>query len=189
MRHLLLCLSTATLIASPVFAGPIGAPPPPNPCPGAAPLGVALIANEVGTDTAGPFCPAPGSGCAETMVVCHHNGRTGAAPIDIAVELFTSAGALLAGPLTTACGVPAGGSAAFVTLGAPLVPPYFGTIIAAAAPQVPLGSLRVLSNATKSVVCDVTLLDTTTIGLGFSPSPAGAKNVTVTTFAKGQKGD
>jgi hypothetical protein len=189
MRHLLAFVSAATLSAAPAFAGPLGTVVPVNPCPGAAAFKIALVANEVGTDTAGPLCPAPGSGCAETMVVCHHNGVTGAAPIDIAIELFDSAGVPLPGPLTTACGVAPGASAAFVTLGAPLVPPYFGTIIAPLVPQVPLGSLRVLSNAKKAVVCDVTLLDTTTIGLGFSPSPAGAKNVTVTALTKGQRGD
>ncbi len=189
MRYVLACVSAATLLAAPVFAGPVGTAPPANPCPGAAPFKIALIANEVGTDSGGPFCPTPGSGCAETMVVCHHAGKTGARPIDVAVELFTNAGAVVPGSLTTACGVTAGASAAFITLGAPLVPPYFGTIIPATAPQVPLGSLRVLSDDGRSVVCDVTLLDTTTIGLGFSPSPAGAKNVTVTALSKGQKGD
>jgi hypothetical protein len=123
------------------------------------------------------------------MVVCYHNGKPGAAPIDVAVELFTSSGSLLPGPLAVACGLAAGASAAFVTLGAPLVPPYFGTVIAPTAPQVPLGSLRVLTTAAKSVVCDVTSLDTTTIGLGVSPSPAGAKNVTVTRYGRGQMGD
>jgi hypothetical protein len=122
------------------------------------------------------------------MVVCHNSGRTGGAPIDVAVELFTSAGVLIPGPLAIACGVPPGGSAAFVTLGAPLVPPHFGIVIAVTAPQVPLGSLRVLSTS-KSVVCDVTLLDTHSIGLGISPSPAGAKNVTLTVVNRGQQGD
>jgi hypothetical protein len=188
MKLFLAGLTVATALAAPVFAGPIGAPSPLNTCPGAAPLKAVLIANEVGTDTAGPLCPAPGSGCAETMVVCHHNGPTGAAPIDIAVELFTSTGAQLAGPLAIACGVAPGASAAFVTLGAPLVPPYFGTLIVTVAPQVPLGSLRILTTTAKSVVCDVTSLDTTTIGLGFSPSPAGAKNVQ-SAYGRGQKGD
>jgi hypothetical protein len=178
------------LVAAPVFAGPVDTPVPPNPCLGGAPLAIAWVANEVGTDSGGPVCPLPGSGCAETLVVCHHNGKTGAAPIDVAVELFDSTSSPLAGSFTTHCGVPAGGSAAFVTLGAPLLPPYLGsTIIAAAVPQVPLGSLRVLSTSTKAVVCDVTLLDTTTIGAGFTPSPGSAKNVTLTAQAKGQRGD
>jgi len=189
MARLLLFVGAVILLAAPVYAGPIGAPSPLNPCPGAAPLKATLIANDVGTDSAGPLCPTPGSGCAETMVVCHHNGRAGGTPIDIAVELFTSAGALIPGPLPVACGVAPGASAAFVTLGAPLVAPYFGIVIAPTAPQVPLGSLRVLSTAAKPVVCDVTSLDTTTIGLGISPSPAGAKNVTVTPYGRGQKGD
>jgi hypothetical protein len=183
-----LYLGTLVLAAAPASAGPVSTGSPLNPCPGAAPLKAFYIANEVGTDAAGPACPTPGSGCAETMVVCHHSGRTGTAPIDVAVELFSSAGVLLPGPLAIACGVAPGASAAFVTLGAPLVPPYFGTIIGVTAPQVPLGSLRVLST-NKTVVCDVTLLDTHSIGFGVSPSPAGAKNVTLTLVNRGQKGD
>jgi hypothetical protein len=169
------------------MAGPISTGVPLNPCPGAAPLKAFYIANEVGAHQKWRGT-RPSSGCAETMVVCHHNGRTGSTPIDVAVELFTSTGALIPGPVAIACGVAPGGSAAFVTLGAPLVPPYFGTVNGVTAPQVPLGALRVLSTA-KSVVCDVTLLDTRSIGLGFSPSPAGAKNVTLTIVNRGQKGD
>lgn len=188
MKSLLACFAILLVEATPVIAGPVDTPLPANPCLGAAPFQIALVANEVGTDFPGPLCPAPGSGCAETMVVCHHAGKTGAGTIDVAVELFSSTGALIAGPLATSCGLAAGGTAPFVTIGIPLPPPYIGIPIPAG-PQVPLGSLRVLSTSAKSVVCDVTLVSTLAPALGLTPGPVGTKDVTVTATTKGQKGD
>ena len=188
MRSLLVCIGVLLLGAGPAVAGPVDTPLPANPCLGAAPFQIALVANEVGTDFPGPPCPAPGSGCAETMVVCHHAGKTGAAPIDVAVELFSSTGALIAGPLAASCTLAAGATAPFVTIGLPLPPPYVGIPIPAG-PQVPLGSLRVLSTSAKSVVCDVTLINTLAPALGITPGPVGTKDVTVTAKTKGQKGD
>ena len=187
MKSLLVCVGIV-LFAAPAVAGPVDTPLPVNPCVGAAPFKLALVANEVGTDLGGPPCPGPGSGCAETMVVCHHAGKTGGSTIDVAVELFTAGGALIAGPLATSCSLAAGATAPFITIGIGLPPPYVGIPIPSG-PQVPLGSLRVLSTSAKSVVCDVTLIQTTSVALGFSPGPEGTKDVTVTATSKGQKGD
>jgi hypothetical protein len=187
------------LAAGPSLAqGPLLAPPPTNPC-GALPLVARFIANEVGTDAGGPACPAPGSGCVETMVVCAHRGKTtpGAdGPVDIVVEMFTAAGAPAGS--AAACGVLPGGSVAFVTGGTSLPSPYTGTIIGG--PHVvPVGSLRVLTAGPEGsnmgvnslrAVCDVTSIDVSSIAAGLtSVGPGATKGVKTTRAEQYQRGD
>jgi hypothetical protein len=188
------------LAAAPSFAqGPFLAPLPTNPCVGGLPLVNRFIANEVGTDAGGPACPAPGSGCAETMVVCTHRGKTtpGAdGPMDVVVEMFTASGA----PAGSAavCGVLPGGSAAFVTGGMSLPSPYTGTVIGG--PHVvPVGSLRILTGGPEGtfkginsirVVCDVTSIDVQSIATGVTTvGPGATKGVKIIRAEQYQKGD
>lgn len=190
MKYLVLLIaSVAGMAATPVFAGPVDQALPANPCP--APnngnLKLLWIANEVGTDAGGLPCVA-GGGCAETMVICHHTGKTGSKPIDVAIELFDFGGNLIAG-IGSACNVNAGATADFVTLGLPPMPPYLTANFIAVGPQRPLGSLRVLS--TGKVACDVTLIDTSAWAV--LPAPlartTSTKDVTVTKATSPQKGD
>jgi hypothetical protein len=186
MRYLVLLIASVVgIAAAPAFAGPVDQALPANPCP--APNGslkLRLIANEVGTDWGGAACGV-GGGCAETMVICHHTGKTGSSPVDVAIELFDSGGNLIAG-IASACGVTAGATADFATSGVPLVPPYITTNVIAVGPQVPLGSLRVLS--TGRVACDVTLMDTSAWAAGLAWTTS-TKDVTVTKTKSPQKGD
>jgi len=190
MRYFVLLIAMILLSAGSALAGPVDSPLPGNTCP--TPLGafkLALVANEVGTDFGGPVCGAGGS-CAETMIVCHHTGKTLSPSIDVAVELFNSAGALIVGPgpLTTFCGLAAGASATFTTPGGPLVPPYIFAIGIGIGPQAPLGSLRIVSTK-PTIACDVTLIDLAAVLAGFSPGPTVTEDVTVTVKTNPQKGD
>lgn len=161
------------------------------------PLGlfrISHVANEIGTDAGGVACAGVGSFCAETLIVCTHTGPTASAPIDVGIDLFTAAGALVppgAGVVSeVACGLPAGNTASFITTGAPLFPPYIlASVLLASGPVGALGSLRVLSTNPDRTACDVGLLDTTAIGAGALPGPAVLKDVTVTRRASKQKGD
>ena len=125
-------------------------------------LKLALVANGVGTDgfPLNPsFCVPGFDGCEETLFVCHHAGPAGAAPIDVTVELFDAAGAPLPSGLGSSCALASGASASFMTGFSLLGTPYQGlTSIIPLFPQVPLGSLRVLSTSAKQVVCDVTVV-------------------------------
>ena len=179
------------LVAVPSFAqGPMLAPLPENPC-GGAPLVARWIANQVGTDAGGPACPAAGSGCAEAMVVCNHRGKTAPGrdqPIDVVVQMFTAAGDLAGS--ASLCGVPPGASAAFVTGGFPLLPPYSGTVIGGP-PVAPLGSLRILTaGPSNRAVCDVTLIDVSSIATGMTVAgPGSTKGVKITKPPRPQRGD
>jgi hypothetical protein len=179
------------LAAAPSFAqGPRVAPLPENPC-GAARLSGNWIANQVGTDAGGPACPSPGSGCAETMVVCTHRGKTERGkdePLDVVVEMFTAAGAPAGS--ASVCGVLPGASVAFVTDGRRLPPPYVGTLIGGP-PVAPLGSLRILSAGSRNRLdCDVTLIDVSSIAMGMTlVGPASTQGVKITKFGGAQQGD
>jgi hypothetical protein len=133
------------------------------------------------------------------MVVCNHRGTTvpgKVQPIDVVVEMFTAAGALAGS--ASICGVLPGASAAFITGGFPLPPPYIGTVIGGP-PVAPLGSLRILTAAGRKVlnqssknlaVCDVTLIDVTSIATGMTVAgPGSTKGVKITKAAQPQQGD
>jgi hypothetical protein len=194
------------LAAAPCFGtvdgphGPLIALPPPNPCPGShfgQRLATRLIANEVGTDAGGPACPAPGSVCAETMVVCMNRGRTTPRmdpAIDIIVQMFTATGDPAG--MAYACEVPPDATVAFVTGGVSLPAPYTGTIIPGP-PVAPLGSLRILTDyavrgggTINRAACDVTLIDVSSIATGATTvGPGATKGVTVTPAVRIQWGD
>ena len=187
MRYVLAVIVLATgVFVSPVHAGPVDTPIPANPC-GATRLKLALVANGVGTDGFPSdflFCFPGIDGCVETLVVCHHTGPTGAAPIDVAVELFDAAGGPIPSGLGSSCALAPGASASFMTGPAILGAPYVGlTSIIPVPAQVPLGSLRVLSTSAKQVVCDVTVVSRD------ASMPRWAADVTVTKSNKAQKGD
>lgn len=189
MKRFVVALAALTLggAAGAAAQGPVLAPLPANPCPGAANLRTTLVANQVGSDTAGLPCGF-GGGCAETMVVCFNNDNTGGLPIDIGVELFDFAGVLLGQGF--ACGVLPGGSAAFVTSGG-LAPPYVGTVVAPfAGVPVPLGSLRIVDTR-RYAVCDVTLIDTAGTATGVTPPgvPLWTSDVNVVRRTGTQKGE
>jgi hypothetical protein len=186
MRYVLAVIVLATgVFVSPVHAGPVDTPIPVNPC-GAARLKLALVANGVGTDgfPINLFSCLPNiEGCVETLVVCHHTGPTGAAPIDVAVELFDAAGGPIPSGLGSSCALAPGASASFMTGFAILQAPYQGLTLIQSNPQVPLGSLRVLSTSAKPVVCDVTVVNRDSF------SSPWAADVTVTKSNKAQRGD
>jgi hypothetical protein len=177
------------LAAVPSFAqGPLLTPPPANPC-GDARLTTLFIANEVGTSAGGSACPV--GGCAETMVVCTHRGKTAPGkdrPIDLMVQMFTAGGT--AAGSAAICGLLPGASGAFVTGGFPLPAPYSGTVIGGP-PVVPLGSLRVLTAGPRGrAVCDVTSIDVSSIATGVTSfGPAATKDVKITRASKYQRGD
>lgn len=171
------------------LGGPIDSPLPNNPC--LMPIDdfkVAMVANESGSDIGGPACGS-GGGCAETRVVCTHVGVAADGPMDIAVELFDSAGALISGSFidgnSAECGLQPGATIGFRTDGT-LFLPYFGNPLVAG-PQVPLGSLRILSTYPKKLACDVTLIDTSNIAN--AGTTTSIKDVTVTLASKPTKGD
>jgi hypothetical protein len=178
----------ALLWAGTAAAGPIDTPVPANPCP--MPIDdfkLALVANEIGTDLNGMACGSGGS-CAETSIVCTNVGDTDDGAIDVGVELFSSSGLPVPGMFASGnsvkCGLAPGATVAFVTAGMEF--PWIGQQIAAG-PVVPLGSLRIVTNAPKIVACDVTLVDRTNVNdTGNSTS---IKDVTVTRASKPQKGD
>jgi hypothetical protein len=178
---LFLCFSQAVMALA---QGPALTAVPANPC-GATPLVRRWVADQVGTNAGGAPCPAPG--CWETMVVCHHRGPAADPAIDIVVELFSAAGAVVS--TGSACGVAPGASAAFVTVGVPLLPPYVGTPLLPAAPVVPVGSLRVMSAGPNRAVCEVTLIDTFAMALVPLPGPLATKDVKVTRSRSPQRGD
>ena len=194
MRRSLAIPMLLLLAAVPSFAqGPYLTPLPQNPC-GVKRLVARWIANQVGTDAGGPACPNAGSVCAETMVVCTHRGKTAAGmdePIDVVVEMFTAAGALAGS--ASICGVLPGASAAFITSGFPLPPPYIGTVIGGP-PVAPLGSLRILTAGrhppTNLAVCDVTLIDVSSIATGMTVAgPRSTAGVKITKAKQPQQGD
>jgi len=188
MRYLLaVIVLVAGSSVTPARAGPVDTPIPANPC-GPAALKLALVANGVGTDGFVPtfvcFTHLPPVGCVETLVVCHHTGPTGAAPIDVAVELFDAAGA----PVLTlfgnsSCALAPGASASFITDGQFSYPPFVGLATIASSSQVPLGSLRVLSTNPRQVACDVTVVSSS------GSSPRGSADATVTKSNRPQRGD
>jgi len=184
-RLLALAGFVAGLWASVAAAGPVDTPIPANPC--AMPIGdfkLALAANESGTDAGGMACGFGGA-CAEMLIVCTNIGETGDPAIDIGVELFASSGAII-GTVGARCGIAAGATTSFVTDNS-IQPPYVGSLALAAGPQVPMGSLRILSTSPKQLACDVTLLDLANVSAtGFVTT---SKDVTVTKSNKGQKGD
>jgi len=191
VKNLSIAIGTIALLwAGAASAGPIDDPIPANPCP--MPIDdfkLALVANEVGTDFGGPACGMVGGGCGETLIVCTNVGASDDGPIDVGIEIFSSSGLIVPTMLATGnaakCGLAPGATVAFVTDGT-MEPPYLGQAVAGG-PVVPLGSLRVLTNAPKIIACDVTLLDRSNVST--SGTSTAIKNVTVTRASKPQKGD
>jgi hypothetical protein len=179
----------ALLWAAAASAGPLDSPVLDNPC--AMPIDdfkLALVANESGTDLGGSACGS-GGGCAETMIVCTNVGDNDDGPMDLGVELFTSTGLPIAGFFmagnSVRCGLAPGASVAFVSSGT-MELPYIGQPLVGG-PQVPLGSLRIMSTSPKTVACDVTLIDRSNVMVAGSTTMT--KGVTVTRASKPQKGD
>lgn len=169
--------------ASLASAGPLDQPLPANPCGGAS-LKLAFLISPTGTDFGGAACGSPGAGCLETVLVCTHVGKSTDPPIDVAVELFTGPGSLIPG-IASECALAPGATAAFRTLGT-LPLPYFGDVMLIG-PQVPPGSMRVLSTDTKKIACDATLLDRSNeADTGLITT---AMDVRITRAAKPQQGD